>query len=196
MGSPGAQGEVPRLERRDGRPQLQLARRHPLRRRHLRRQLDPALRRHRPRHPHHGHDGRRRRRREPGRHGAGGALDRLPQHERGRRHPDHLHRVLRVVHRADRSRRPEPGPGDGAGRDQQLLGLPGLRGLQPGQLRGHAAGGRERARGRHLRRRLGRQRRLRLLDREHSGGDLRRRLLGRRDTTTPTRSRASRAAVR
>jgi serine protease AprX len=45
-----------------GRPQLQLARRHPHRRQQLWRGLSRALRRQRPRHPHHGDDGRRRRR--------------------------------------------------------------------------------------------------------------------------------------
>ncbi len=37
------------------------------------------------------------RRRQPGRHGAGSAVDRLPQHEPGRRHARHLPRVHGVL---------------------------------------------------------------------------------------------------
>ncbi len=47
LGPSGAPGQVPRLERRRRRPRLQLARRDPLRRRHLRRQRRCALRRQR-----------------------------------------------------------------------------------------------------------------------------------------------------
>ena len=171
---PGPGQPVPRRRRRQ--PRLQLARRDPLRRRRLRRQLPIPLRRPRPRHPHHGHHGRRRRRRQPGRHGAGREVDRLPQHERGGRHPGHLRRVLPVVHRPDHGRRHQPRPEQGPGRHQQLLGLPAGRGVHRPQRAPDR--GPERARGRHRHRPLGRQRRLELLHRHHPRGDLRRVLLG------------------
>ena len=87
------------------RPQLQLARRDPHRRRLLRGELAGALRRQRPRHPHGRHDFRRRRRRQPDRRGSRREVDRLPQHGPGQRHAGHLHRVL-PVH--DRAHGPEP----------------------------------------------------------------------------------------
>ena len=95
--------------------------------------------------------------------------------------PATLHRVLPVLHRADRSQRPEPGPDAAPARDQQQLGLPAERGL----------------RGRHACRRSSRtpqaagifvvvsagNARLGLLARHGSAGDLRRLVLDRRDAT-------------
>ena len=102
---------------------------------------------------------------QPDRHGAGREVDRLPQHGPGRRHADHLHRVLPVVPRADRPRRPEPESG---ARRRDVInnswGCPPSEGCNAGNFAVMQHGGRERARGRHRRRRLGRQLRLELLD--------------------------------
>ncbi len=57
--SPGPERQIPRLGRRNRRPQLQLARRHPQRRQSVRPGFARALRRRRPRHAHHGHHGGR-----------------------------------------------------------------------------------------------------------------------------------------
>ena len=58
VGSPGPQGQVPRLGRQPRRPQLQLARLDPFGRRLVRARHAGALRRRQPRHAHDGHDGR------------------------------------------------------------------------------------------------------------------------------------------
>ena len=63
-----------------------------------------AVRRQRPRHAHDRHDRRRRRRRQPDRRRARREMDRLPQHGSGNGQPGDLHRVLPVLHRADRPR--------------------------------------------------------------------------------------------
>ncbi len=192
LGASRHQAAVPRMAGPGLEPQLQLARLDPFGRRLLRRGLPRAVRRPLPRHAHDGHDGGRRRRREPDRRRSRGEVDRLPQHGRRRRHAGDLLRVLPVVHRSDESRGREPRPHQGAPRDQQLLGLPSERGLHgrddpPGGRREHAGRG-------HRGRRLGRQRRFLLRDRERPS---------RRSTRPPSRlarptsttaSRGSRAA--
>ena len=73
--------------------------------------------------------------------------------DQGVRQARDVHGVLPVLHRSDRSQRPEPEPGASAARDEQQLGLPGeraLRARQPADDRREHAG-----RG-HLRRGLGR----------------------------------------
>ena len=107
-------------------------------------------------------------------------MDRLPQHGSGRRHPGHLHRMLRMVYRA------LPGDGDagarrseqGARRDGQLVGLSfigGLHDANPGhhraraercRCRGHRGGG------------LGRQQRVGVRDDLEPAGHLPARLRG------------------
>ena len=51
-------------------------------------------------------------------------MDRLPEHEPGRRHALHLRRMLPVLPRADRSCRQQPEPRPAAGHRHQQLGLP------------------------------------------------------------------------
>ena len=134
------QRPLPRLGRRERLPRLQLARRHPRRprRQPVRVGRDRAVRRRRPRH------GDLRPRWSattaasnrigvaPGR-----AADRVPQHGRGQRHAGPLHRVLRVVPRADRCGGRESAAGPRRRRHQQLLGLSRERGLhEPGHPEG------------------------------------------------------------
>ena len=93
--------------------------------------------------------------------------------------PARLHRVLPVVHRPDRSLRPEPRPHQGPGRDQQLVGLHDRRGLH----RSHdpSGGRRERARRGHRSRRVRGQLRFLLRHGDRPPRDLRRLVLGGRD---------------
>ena len=105
VGSPGAEGQVPRLGWHDGQTTTTTGTTRSTRHRGgiLRRQFALPLRRLRPRHAHHGHHGRRRRRR-------GNQIGMAPgakwigcrNMDNGCGHAGHLQRMLPVVPRADR----------------------------------------------------------------------------------------------
>ena len=153
VGAPGAADPLPRLGRRHGLPRLQLARRDPRRRGRATRAARTLPRRATTR-----ATARRPRASRSATTAAGNQIGVAPgarligcrNMDRRQRDAGALHRVLRVVPGADgRAAAQNPRPDLGRRRHQQLVGLPGERGLHgPGHPQGRR---RERARGGHRR---------------------------------------------